>query len=77
MRKRGAQKCEIAIQESRGGRVRALQSRVLVEKIVGPLLFYGLPSAFGLPQEAYQVPHSTYEAEDRIDVREGEARRRI
>jgi hypothetical protein len=38
--------------------VRALQSCVLAEKAVGPVLFDHLPSAFGIPQEAYQVPHS-------------------
>jgi hypothetical protein len=49
----------------------------LTPRVMAPGLFDHLPSAFRLPQEAYQVPHSTYEAEDRIDVREGEARRRI
>jgi hypothetical protein len=56
---------EIAIQESRDCRVQSLQGSVLAEKTLGALLFDHLPSAFGLPQETYHVPHSTYEAEDR------------
>jgi hypothetical protein len=40
-------------------------SCVLAEKAVSPVLFDHLPSAFRIPQEAYQVPHSAYEAEDR------------
>jgi hypothetical protein len=52
MRKRGAQKCENATQENRGGRVRALQGCVLAETTVGPLLFDHLPRAFGISQEA-------------------------
>jgi hypothetical protein len=34
----------------------------LAEKTVGTLLLDNLPSAFGLPQEAHQVPHSANEA---------------
>ena len=56
---------EITVQESRGFRVRALQRRVLAEKTVGTLLLDNLPSAFGLPQEAHQVPHSANEARGR------------
>ena len=64
MRKRG-RRIEITVQESRGFRVRALQRRVLAEKTVGTLLLDNLPSAFGLPQEAHQVPHSANEARGR------------
>jgi hypothetical protein len=37
--------------------VRALQGRVLAEKIMGPVLFDKLPSAFGTPQEAWAALH--------------------
>ena len=57
---------EITVQESRGFRVRALQGRVLAEKTLGPLLFDHLPSAFGLPQEAYQTLHSASRPGNRI-----------
>ncbi len=64
MRKRG-RRIEITIQESRGFGVRALQGCVLAEKTVGPVLFDHLPSAFGIPQEAYQALHSANEARGR------------
>jgi hypothetical protein len=57
MGKRG-RRIEITIQESRGFGVRALQGCVLAEKTLGALLFDHLSSAFGIPQEAYQAPHS-------------------
>jgi hypothetical protein len=46
-------------------KLRPVQKWVLGKNAVGPVLFDHLPSAFGIPQEAYRVPHSTYEAEDR------------
>ena len=45
--------------------MRALQGRGLAEKTVGPVLFDHLPSAFGIPQEAYHVLHSANEARGR------------
>ena len=41
-----------------------LQGHLLAQKAMGPVLFDHLPSAFGIPQEAYHAPHSTNEARE-------------
>jgi hypothetical protein len=45
--------------------MQAMRSALLEKDALGALLFDGVPRAFGIPQEAYQVPHSAYEAQNR------------